>query len=80
MVKTSVYLSEDEVAALRSLSAATGHSQAELIREGVRRLTADRPAPRFSSRALGSGPAYSRPTPDEVEIHVRGGRGGAAAS
>lgn len=71
-MKTSVYLSDDEAAALRRLAATTGRSQAELIREGVRRLVDDEPARRFRSRRLGSGPAYARPTVDEVEAHVRG--------
>jgi predicted transcriptional regulator len=35
MVKTTVYLDEADLAALRRLAAATGRSQAELIREAV---------------------------------------------
>lgn len=74
MVKTSVYLSEEEAAGLRRLATATGRSQAELIREGVRRLMHEEPPRRFRSRALGSGPPYARPSADEVEAHVRGKR------
>ena len=36
--KTIVYLREEEAEGLRMLAGATGESQAELIREGVRRL------------------------------------------
>jgi hypothetical protein len=39
MKKTTVYLSEEEAAALRAAARTTGKSQAELIREGVRRVT-----------------------------------------
>jgi len=74
MIKTSVYLSEDEAAALRRLATTSGQSQADLIREGVRRVTGDEPARRFKSRASGSGPAYSPPTADEIEAHVNGVR------
>ena len=38
MKKTSVYLTEDEVADLRRLAAREGRSQAELIRDGVRQV------------------------------------------
>ena len=35
MIKTTVYLDESDVAALRRLAAETGRSQADLIREAV---------------------------------------------
>ena len=53
MRKTSVYLSEDEAERLRALASATGKSQAELIREGVRRVLARRPRRQFRSMASG---------------------------
>jgi hypothetical protein len=39
MVKTTVYLEESEAAALRRLAAATGRSQAALIREAIAEKT-----------------------------------------
>ena len=38
MRKTTVYLSDEEAAALRRMSVQTGRSQADLLREGVRRV------------------------------------------
>lgn len=54
MRKTSVYLTEDEAEGLRTLAATTGRSQAELIREGVRRVLARRPGRTFHSMAAGA--------------------------
>jgi Arc/MetJ-type ribon-helix-helix transcriptional regulator len=55
MKKTTVYLSEEEWDALRRRAADTGRSQSDLIREGVRRVSApDRPR-RFRSMAMGEG-------------------------
>jgi Arc/MetJ-type ribon-helix-helix transcriptional regulator len=53
MRKTSVYLSDEEADGLRELARATGRSQAELIREGVRRLL--RRAPRRAFHSMGKG-------------------------
>lgn len=72
MVKTSVYLTPEDAAALRRVAQQTGRSQAELIREAVAAIVADAPARTFRSRGLGSGPAYAPPDPDEVEARVRG--------
>jgi Arc/MetJ-type ribon-helix-helix transcriptional regulator len=55
MKRTTVYLSEEELDALRRKAVETGQSQAELIREGVRRVTAGRRRRRFASRAVGRG-------------------------
>ncbi|MGO9321500.1 MAG: ribbon-helix-helix domain-containing protein [Solirubrobacteraceae bacterium] len=57
MHKTSVYLDSSDVERLRRAAARTGRSQAELIREGVRLVTADTQAvPRaFHSLAVGHG-------------------------
>jgi hypothetical protein len=54
MKKTSVYLSEEDLAALRNASSQTGKSIAELIREGVRVVT-NGARPRFASRGAASG-------------------------
>ena len=61
MKKTSVYLDDAELAALRRTSASTGKSLAELIREGVRLVT-NGATPGFASRgaASGSGEAGGR--------------------
>jgi hypothetical protein len=54
MRKTSVYLSDEELAALRNESGQTGKSISELIREGVRLVT-NRSRPKFASRGAASG-------------------------
>lgn len=80
MRKTSVYLREEEAEALRALASATGKSQAELIREGVRRVLARRPRRRFHSMASGE----SRQTGDRRwsadELAARRGVGRAPAT
>ncbi len=77
MHKTSVYLDAGDVERLRSAAARTGRSQAELIREGVRMVTADaRPAPRaFHSLAVGhgGGAPYRGWDADELHRAVSGG-------
>jgi hypothetical protein len=59
--KTSVYLSDEDLASLRTASNRSGKSIAELIREGVRLVT-DGARPAFASRgaASGSGTAGGR--------------------
>ena len=72
-----MYLSEDDAEALRLEAQATGRSQAELIREGVRRVLR-RPRKRvFHSMGKGKGPGG--PTPlgwdaDELHRKVMGSR------
>jgi Ribbon-helix-helix protein, copG family len=61
MRKTTVYLSDQEAEALRKLAAATGRSQADLIREAIRQATAVSPPRRF--RSLGKGQGPGGPTP-----------------
>ncbi len=56
MRKTTVYLHDEEVEALRQLAAATGLSQAELIRAAIRRAAAQAPPRRFRSLGKGAGP------------------------
>jgi Arc/MetJ-type ribon-helix-helix transcriptional regulator len=53
MKKTSVYLTDEDAAALRQLARATGRSQADLIREGVGRML--RPAPEKAFHSIGKG-------------------------
>jgi Arc/MetJ-type ribon-helix-helix transcriptional regulator len=55
MRKTTVYLSDDEADALRRAAVATGRSQSELIREGVRRVTGRKRDRRFHSMGKGEG-------------------------
>ena len=60
MRKTSVYLTVDEAEGLRRLSVREGRPQAELIREGIRRVLAESPAPARKFRSLGVGSSDSR--------------------
>lgn len=55
MRKTTVYLTDEEAAALRRVAGETGRSQSELIREGVRAVTAAGGERRFRSMAKGEG-------------------------
>ncbi len=68
MRKTTVYLREDEAEGLRLLSVATGKSQAELIREGVRRLLQEGLSRTYHSMGKGEGTGELRPRwdPDDV--------------
>jgi len=61
MRKTSVYLTDDEAEGLRRLSAMTGKSQADLIREGIRRVTSEDGAEQRTFRSLGKGRGGGRP-------------------
>jgi hypothetical protein len=78
MRKTSVYLTADEAEGLRRLAVREGRPQAELIREGIRRViaeSADRPRV-FHSRAVGrsDGSTPSRWTSDELYRKAMGER------
>lgn len=70
MRKTSVYLTEEEAEGLRRLAAREGRAQAELIREGVRKVIAEiESRPRtFRSLAAGRGGGQrpARWTADEL--------------
>lgn len=55
MRKTSVYLTDEEAEGLRRLAVREGRAQAELIREGVRRVIAEIEAQPRSFRSLGAG-------------------------
>ncbi len=66
VVKTSVYLDADDKRRLATLAAATGTSEAELVRRGVRLVLdqAARPAPRLGIGASCDG----RPARDSDEL------------
>jgi Ribbon-helix-helix protein, copG family len=53
--KTSVYLPHELKAALERAAAITGRSEAELIREGIRYVTAEHSAPEPRLPAFASG-------------------------
>ena len=55
MRKTSVYLTSDEAEGLRRLAVRDGRSQAELIREGIRRVIEDISSKPRVFRSLGAG-------------------------
>jgi len=55
MRKTSVYLTDEEAEGLRRLAVREGRAQAELIREGVRRVIADIEARPRTFRSMGAG-------------------------
>lgn len=59
MRKTTVYLTDEEVAALHRTAARTGRSKSELIREGVRRVTRGDRDRRFRSMGSGEGTGES---------------------
>jgi hypothetical protein len=79
MRKTSVYLDDDEAEGLRRVAIRTGRPQAELIREGVRRVIADEEAqPRvFHSMGVGhgGGEPYEPWSADDLYDKVMGRRG-----
>jgi hypothetical protein len=55
MVKTSVYLDEEDAAQLRAWSRSTGRPQAELVREAIHRALARKPKRVFHSMGIGRG-------------------------
>ena len=75
MKKTSVYLSDEEADALRRAAETTGRSQAELIRDGIRRVVSATgiQARVFHSMGIGHGGGASpRWDPDELYRDVMG--------
>jgi Arc/MetJ-type ribon-helix-helix transcriptional regulator len=75
MVKTTVYLSEEDAAELRRVAAVTGKSQSELIREGVRHVVDAAPRRAFHSRGAGrSDGSPPEIDPDEFYDWVMGKR------
>ena len=75
MRKTSVYLTDEEAEGLRRVAMATGKSQAELIREGVRHVI-DTEGGARQFRSLGKGRGGREPytpwTPEELYTKVIG--------
>jgi Ribbon-helix-helix protein, copG family len=71
MHKTSVYLTVGEAEQLRRAAARTGRSQAQLIRDGVRLVTAEeQPGPRvFHSLGKGHGGGAPYRGWDAQELH-----------
>ena len=76
MHKTSVYLTPEESLHLKRTAARTGRSQAELIREGVRLVTAETGATQRAFHSLGKGRGggepYSRWDADDLRRAVTG--------
>ena len=74
MRKTLVYLTDEEVEGLRQVAAATGKSQAELIRDGVRHIIATESAmpQRFHSlgKGRGGGVPYTPWDADKLYTHI----------
>ena len=71
MRKTTVYLREEEAEGLRLLSGATCESQAELIREGIRRLLREGVSRRFHSMGKGEGTGEPRPRWNPEAVHEK---------
>lgn len=72
MVRTQVQLTKEQQAALRKLSASTGRSMADLVRDGIERLLStqfrvDRQA--LIERALRVSGRFSSGTPDGSAQH-----------
>jgi Arc/MetJ-type ribon-helix-helix transcriptional regulator len=61
MKKTSVYLTPEEANGLRRLSVREGRSQAELIRDGIRRLIDDADNAPREFKSLGKGHGGGQP-------------------
>jgi hypothetical protein len=78
MRKTSVYLSDDEAEGLRRASLRKGLPQAELIREGVRKVIEEAEAQPRIFRSMGKGRGDGRPAQhwdaDELYEWVMGRR------
>jgi predicted transcriptional regulator len=67
--KTTVYLNDEQAAALRQLAAASGKSQAELIREAIQKAVSDLPARRFRSLGLGQGTGKATPRWKATQVY-----------
>jgi len=61
MKKTSVYLTEEEAADLRRLAVREGRSQAELIRDGIRRVIVEGQPKAREFKSLGKGRGGGQP-------------------
>lgn len=61
MKKISVYIAESEAEQLRHLAAATGRSQADLIREGIGSVLSNTLVPERTFHSLGRGHGSGAP-------------------
>ena len=69
MLKTSVYLTEDEVARLAKIAHREGLSQAEIIRRAIRSYEPRRPSDRhFALARIADGPGDSVADLDERDL------------
>jgi Arc/MetJ-type ribon-helix-helix transcriptional regulator len=71
MRKTTVYLSDEQAEGLWRMAASRGKSQAELIREGVRRVVEEPPPRTFRSMAKGEGTGEPHPRWQPDELHEK---------
>lgn len=71
MRKTTVYLPDEDAEGLRRLSQSTGDSQAELVREGVRRVLRRRAKRTFRSMGAGEGSGETEAGWDSDELHEK---------
>jgi Arc/MetJ-type ribon-helix-helix transcriptional regulator len=75
MVRTQIYLTEEELAGLRALAQLTGRTQSELIRRAVDRLLGDGERPdRLATLRRGRGTDL----PEGADLRREWDRGGAA--
>jgi hypothetical protein len=76
MRKTSVYLTDEEAETLRRAAEATGRSQSQLIREGIRQIAMNAGSEQRRFHSMGKGHGGGRPytpwQPDEVYRAVMG--------
>jgi len=73
--KTSVYLTDEEAEGLRALAAASGRSQADLIREGIRRVLSRKPRRVFHSMGIAASGGGEPRRWDAEELAARRGVG-----
>lgn len=66
VIRTTVMLPEEDKRALERLSARTGTSEAELIRQGVKRILAEAPRPRPRVGFISIGDGRSAAETDEM--------------
>ena len=74
MVTVTVYLAEGDAVALRRLAAVSGRSQAEIIREAIRRATSGSEPRRL--RSVGAGRGSGEAVARHADAIVRADLGG----
>jgi predicted transcriptional regulator len=75
VIKTTVYLSDEEAEGLRRVAASTGKSQSALIRAGVRQVIAQPYKRTFHRMGIAEGPPYAQVRWTGNEIQRRAIRG-----